>query len=205
MLLLDDTETQETTSTEETQETSTETTSEDTENVSKTENSTDEKSDDQKVEKKDEEIEVRSDVKPDNNKNDSKDDDEIDPAELGVINKVVDKRLEPLNQQIRKQQDEIEVNDFILKNPEYTSYKSTILKYISHEAYKNIPVKNIAAMVSAKDQQRIGAEKERAAFKKAQSTKEMGNTAKSNTNIDWRNASKEDFEKKKREILFSNR
>lgn len=102
------------------------------------------------------------------------DDDGMDPDDKARISKVVDKRLSPIEERLQKQQDEIEVNDYILNNPEMSKYKPVILKYMASPAYKSVPVKGIAAIVAASDMQKIGAAKERAAQRKVAETKNGG-------------------------------
>ena len=67
--------------------------------------------------------------------------------------------------------DEIEVNSYITEHPEAAKYKPVMMKYLAHPTYKNIPVKNIAAIVMSGEMQKIGAAKERAAQKKVLESK----------------------------------
>jgi len=123
------------------------------------------------------------------------DEEEIDPEDEKVINRVVDRKLSPIAEKIQKQNDEIEVNTYLVDNPEMAKYKPAILKYASHSAYKNIPISNIAAIVSAKDQQKIGAKKEREARENSDKTKDGSNpTRKTEGKVDWANASLEEVE-----------
>lgn len=130
------------------------------------------------------------------------DDEDLDIDDKKAINKVIDQKLTPLQKQIQKQNDEIEVNSYIVDNPELAKYKPVILKYMNNSAYKNVPVKNIAAIVSANEMQRIGARKERDAARKANNTKNKGSQARKpdGGKVDWLNASKEEFNKKLAEV-----
>ena len=103
------------------------------------------------------------------------DDDETDPEDKARIDKRISRQLTPLQQTIQKQNDEIEVNSYIQDNPEFTKYKPAIIKYVAHPAYKNVAISNIAAIVSAKDAQKMGAAKERAAQAKAAEAKANSN------------------------------
>ena len=98
-------------------------------------------------------------------------DDDIDPEDKAQITKVVNKELSPLKATIQKQNDEIEVNSYITEHPEAAKYKPVMMKYLAHPTYKNIPVKNIAAIVMSGEMQKIGAAKERAAQKKVLESK----------------------------------
>ena len=178
---------------------------EDVEDKTDTEDEKDESGDEEKEEKKEEEdkdIDL-DDFTPETRieeekKKDEKEDEDLDPDDEKTISKVVDKKLSPLQTQIQKQNNEIEANSYIVDNPEFAKYKPVILKYMTHSSYKNIPVKNIAAIVSANDMQKIGASKERVATKKAADTKSKGTQARKakGGKTDWLTASKEDYEKK---------
>jgi hypothetical protein len=134
------------------------------------------------------------------------DDDEIDPEDKAHIEKVVDDKLTDFSgklDEVQKVKDQQEVDGYIGDNPEFKIYRGVMLKYLAHPAYKNVPVKNIAAMVAAGDLQKLGAKKEREAAKKAKDTQGGGQTVRKpgKGKIDWKTASKEVFEKKKNEVM----
>jgi len=139
-----------------------------------------------------EERNPKKETKPDDTK---PDDEEVDPDDEKTIGKVVDKKLKEVNQKLEEVQrlrDEAEVTSFIQAKPEFGKYRGAMLKYLSHPAYKNIPVHTIATIVAAKDLEKIGAEKEREAQRKAADTKEKGTTARTPMGkVDWHTASKE--------------
>jgi hypothetical protein len=139
------------------------------------------------------------DYEPDTRGEDEKkkdDEEDIDDEDEKTISKIVDKKLSPLQQKIREQNDEIEVNTFLQDNPEYSKYKPAIMKYVKHEAYQRIPIANIAAIVSSKDMQKIGARKEREAQKKVASTKSGGSQVRktSGGSVDWSKATPQEVE-----------
>jgi len=157
-----------------------------------------------KLEEEETEPEVRGETKKKEEEADEEDqeEDEISPEDEKTIGKIVDKRVGDKLSQIQKIQDESEVDAFIRAKPEYGKYRNSMLKYMSHEAYKNIPVHNIAAIVSARDLQKIGAQKEREAQRKANETKGGGSTVrKPGGAVDWRTAPKEEFEAQKAKVL----
>lgn len=134
------------------------------------------------------------------------DDDEIDPDDEKTIGKVVSKKLGPVAEALREVQDikdQNEVNRFIRTNPEYAKYEDKALKYMQHEAYRNIPVKNIMAIVAAKDLQKLGAKKEREAARTVSETKTGGSQARKQGSgkVDWANMPKDEFDKQKAAIL----
>jgi hypothetical protein len=127
---------------------------------------------------------------------------DMDPEDKKRIDKLIEKRITPVQQQLKQQNDEVEVNTYLLDHPEYGKYKGAILKYVAHPAYAQIPVKNIAAMVAADDMQKLGAQKEREAQKKIAETKNPGSGGKKPSGgTDWRTAPKEDYNAKLVEVM----
>jgi len=138
--------------------------------------------------------------------NPPEEEDEIDPEDEKTISKVVEKRMKPVSealQQLQKVKDEQEVDAFIRVKPEYAKYRDVMVKYVGHPAYAQIPVHNIAAIVASKDLQKLGAEKEREAAKKAEETKDKGNQIRKQAGgaTDWKNVPKSDFEAKRAEVM----
>ena len=159
------------------------------------------------LEKKEEVIklgEVEPEIRtPAQKKEEKTEEEEINPDDEQVIKKVVEKRIKPVADILQRVKDEQEVDAFLRVKPELSKYRDVIIKYVQHPAYANIPVYNIAAMVTAKDLQALGAEKEREAAKKAKDTGGDGGTQRKATSgkTDWAKASKEEFEAQKSIIL----
>ncbi len=139
-------------------------------------------------------------VEPVTKKDDEEDD--IDPDDEENISKIVDKKTAGLVESNRQLTDTVEADSFIREHPSYAKYRGVILKYMAHESYKNVPVDSIASIVSSKDQQKLGAQKERDATKKADETKDKGDPATDTKGgkVDWSTAPKEAFDKKMGEI-----
>lgn len=132
--------------------------------------------------------------------------DEIDPEDKKNISKVVDEKLTDFTgklDEVQKIKDQQEVDSYVSDNPEFKPYKGVMLKYLAHPAYKNLPVKNVAAIVAASDLQKLGAKKEREAAAKAKETQGGGNTTRKpqGSKTDWATASSEEFQKKKNEVM----
>lgn len=141
-------------------------------------------------------------------------DEDVDPDDEVTIGKVVKKGLKPMQDQLdaqtkrsQKLADEAEVDAFIRDNPDHKKYRGVILKHMKHPSYSNIPAANIAAMVAAEDQQKIGAKKERKAAEKAKSTQGGGSSARKPKagEVDWGKASKKQVAAKRQEILDQSR
>lgn len=140
----------------------------------------------------------------DQGNSDDGEDGDIDPDDEKTISKVVDKKISNVTQQLRQQQDQAELNAFIVENPEFSKYKTAIETYMKHPTYNNIPVANIAAIVAHKDLMKLGAQKEREAQKRANDTKNnVNNSSRADTKkgTDWGSASPEAVAQKRAEVL----
>ncbi len=143
---------------------------------------------------KDIEPEVREGVSFSNKEEAStEEDEEIDPDDKKVISKIIDEKVAG---RVATIENKIEVDNYISQNPEMSKYRQVMLKYAQHPAYKNIPIRNIAAIVAANDLVRMGAEKEREAQAKAAATKDGSNSTgmTASNKVDWSTASVEEVE-----------
>lgn len=103
---------------------------------------------------------------------------DMDPEDEARVQKMIDKKAMEQDKVIQGQNNEIEVNNFIVENPEFKEYKETIKKYAQHPAYKNVPVDMVAKSLAFDDAQAMGATKEREAQKKAATTASPGTSAR---------------------------
>ena len=128
---------------------------------------------------------------------------DIDPDDIKTIGTIVDKQTAGFKKQLQDTQDKLEIDSFIQDNPEFSKYKSQIMKYVQHPVYSKIPVKNIASMVASNDLLKMGAKMEREAQAKADATKAPGTTAR--TPIagakDWSRASSAEVEAERRRVM----
>lgn len=137
-------------------------------------------------------------VKKKTSKKTQTDEDDIDESDEATINKQVDKRTKPLVDKQQALEDQQAVDALIAETPELKKYRGQALKYMKHPSYKNVPAQRILNMLSAPDQQKIGAKKERAAAKKANESKGGGGSSLRKTNMgakDYTKLSPEQMEK----------
>jgi len=127
-------------------------------------------------------------------------DDDIDAEDKARIEKVVEKKYGTTLNEIQKK---AEFDTFFNANPEMGKYRKAVEIYKAHPTYAGVPIHNLAAMLSAKDQQKIGAAKEREAAAKVLETKNPGGTVRkpAGEGNNWMKASKEDFEAQKAKVL----
>ena len=144
---------------------------------------------------------------------DDDDDDDILPEDKKMFEKVIGKYVKPLQDEIQalkgntgEQQHVLDTDSFIAENPEYKKYRAGIIKFAKDPAYANVAVSNIAIIVSGKDQQAIGAKKEREAQQKAKATQQDGNQGNTiikdkNAKVDYLTMPKAEFEKERSKVL----
>ena len=135
-------------------------------------------------------IEVETRGKEAEEKVDEKDDEDLD----GELEKEVKALRKKVKMSDNARDNEKDVESFISKNPEYKKYEGVMLKFINSPSWNDVPIQAIANHVSAKEQQKIGASKERAAAKKARDSKSGGTQVRKKTTegIDWKKASSEE-------------
>ncbi|HEC66020.1 MAG TPA: hypothetical protein ENI23_12065 [bacterium] len=134
-------------------------------------------------------------VKKDDNDSDSEDDD-FDAEEAKRFQKMVDQQTQGITEKQQDFEDKQAVDALISQTPELKKYRKVALKYAKDPSYSNVPISKIMDMVSAGDQQKIGARKEREAAVKVKSTQSGGSSVRSISGgaKDWANASAKDVE-----------
>lgn len=153
------------------------------------------------------EPETRSKPAEKKEKDEEEEDEDLDDEDEKVIGKVVDKKLKEVNEKLAKVEqleNEAEVDSVIRSNPLLGKYRGAALKYMQHPAYKNIPAINIMAIVSSKDAQKLGAQKEREISKKVKETQTHGSQARKQGGSgkpDWKNMPSDEFAKERDRIM----
>lgn len=128
--------------------------------------------------------------------------DDIDPDDIKTIGTIVDKKLAAVGGTTQEIKDTLEVDNYLADKPELKKYKPAILKYMKDDAYKNVPVRFIAAGLASNELMKLGAKAEREAQIKADSTKTKGNPVRRQAGArDWTKVSSEEFEAHKRQVL----
>lgn len=128
------------------------------------------------------------------------DDDDIDADDAARIEKIIAKKYGGDVEGIKKQ---MAIDSFFNVHPEYGKYKGAAQKYLNHPIYAGLPIQNIVAIVSSKDQQKIGAQKEREAQRKVAETATPGASVRPTTGgtTDWSKVPKAEFEAHKAKVL----
>lgn len=128
---------------------------------------------------------------------------EIDPEDRATMSKVVAEETADLRKQNQVVRDEVELDTFIRANPEYTKYRAVALKYMKNPSHSNLPASSIMAIISAEDQQAIGAKKERETQKKVGDTQTGGNQVRTPVGgkVDWSKATPEQVEAKRVQVI----
>ena len=152
-------------------------------------------------EEEDEEPRTRATTTPE--KKTEEEEDDLDPDDEARINKMVDKRLAQSG--VGDTRDQLQVSAFVRDNPEYSKYADRALKYM--KTIPDLVAEDAFRIVSAKDQQKIGAQKEREAFEKARGTTSSGTQfrAPAGGGIDWSKATAEEISAKRNEVINSSR
>lgn len=133
------------------------------------------------------------------------DEDDVDPEDEKVIAKVVSKHLAPIFEKQIEVEDEAEVAQFVTANPDFKPYEARVKRNMRHPSRREVPIEELFYAAAGKDLMKIGAKRAKEAEDEANRSGTGGGSARSTEGegkVDWANAPKEDFEKKKREILY---
>lgn len=103
--------------------------------------------------------------------------DDINPEDAEVIEKVLDKRLAPIEAERQAAQDRNEVAAFVAENPEFKKYEAKVLRYMKHPSRAHLPASSIFYEVAGPDLMKLGAQRQQAAARKANETKSGGNAS----------------------------
>jgi hypothetical protein len=135
-------------------------------------------------------------------------DDETDPADEEKINKMIEKRVAPLQQQLTQRTNEAEVDSFLnngniqTKYPGAGKFREAMIKYMNHPAYAKIPAANVFRIVAGDDLMKMGAAAEREAQTKTKGSQVRASSARVPAGQkDWGSATKEEFEAKRAEVF----
>jgi hypothetical protein len=127
--------------------------------------------------------ENQSTSKKNNDDEDNKDgDDDIAPEDEEIINKVVDKKLQPLIDQATTAADAQEAKDFFSESPEFKPFKAKIMKWWSHPTRRHLPLSTVALeAVGYKNLIKIGAQRHQDADDKAKKLNSGGGNSPKGT------------------------
>ena len=154
-------------------------------------------------EEEEEEPQTRAPATPPTKPKDDEEED-IDEEDQARISRIVDERLKQAG--VGDTRDQLQVDSVIRDSPELSPYRARALKYMT--VHPTLVAQDAMNIVTAKDQQKIGAQKEREAQEKAGSTRNSGGTVRSTgttTGVDWSKASTEDINAKRDEIIRNSR
>lgn len=88
----------------------------------------------------------------DGDKNDADDaDDEIAPEDEQLVEKIVDKKLEPLLEERRKAEDDSAIKDYLAENPELKPFEAKVRRFMKHESRAHLPVGTIFLEAAGSD------------------------------------------------------
>lgn len=108
----------------------------------------------------------------DDKDDDANDDlDDVSEEDAKVIDKVLSRRLAPIEQERYENQLKGEINDFVATNPQFAPFTEKALKWAKHPSWKDIPTKQLMFAVAGEKLLKMGATLEKQAIVKARATK----------------------------------
>lgn len=128
---------------------------------------------------------------------------ELHPDDIAIVEKVIEskygKTFAELNQHnaaLAEQALNGEITDFVKDNPQFKGHEAAITKYAKHDAYKRLPIEQVAYAAVGKTLMKLGADAAREADKNAAESATGGGSARGTQagKVDWSTASNEQME-----------
>lgn len=124
------------------------------------------------------------------------DDADISDEDAAAVRKIVDKELAPIRKQAAEQEVETEIASFLKDNPDFKPFEAKVKRWANHPNRSGVPVKSIFYEVAGPSLMKIGAQRAKAADKKANKTKTAGgNTSQQTGSKSYADMSLNDFGK----------
>ena len=129
-------------------------------------------------------------------------DDEVNPEDENLITKVVLKKFAPIIEKQLAGEDEVELKDFIEKNPDFKAYESQARKFMQHPSRRMLPIKSIFYEVAGDDLIKIGAKRQKDADELARRDNAGGGSARGTEGAkpDYATMSDEEFAKEREAV-----
>jgi len=136
---------------------------------------------------------------------DEQDDNDLSPEDAKVIDKRVQKHLEPIMKQQEQAELRSEINEFITDNPEFKQFAEKAERWAQNEVWRNIPTKQLMYAVAGENLLRIGAERREAADARALKTRTAGGNVAKTSSKSVQDMSDAEFQKEVDKVLHSGR
>lgn len=137
--------------------------------------------------------------KDDTNKGGDADEDEdedgLAPEDAAAIDRHLDKRLAPILAKEEQSEVETQIAAFISSNPDFKPYAAKVQKWALHDAWKNVPIKQIFYAAAGDKLMSIGAKRSKVADDKAKKGRTGGSGGEDNGSKSWKDAPLEDVGK----------
>lgn len=135
--------------------------------------------------------------------NDDEDDSDSDvsPDDEELITKVVSKKFAPLIERQLADDDDLEVKEFISKNPDFKEFEAKARKYMAHPSRRSLPIESIFYEVAGEKLLKLGAERQKKADLEAKNSQAGGGSNRGGeSKKDIWSMSSEEFEREKNNL-----
>lgn len=135
--------------------------------------------------------------------NDDEDDSDSDISsdDEELITKVVSKKFAPLIERQLADDDDLEVKEFISKNPDFKEFEAKARKYMAHPSRRSLPIESIFYEVAGEKLLKLGAERQKKADLEAKNSQAGGGSNRGGeSKKDIWSMSSEEFEREKNNL-----
>lgn len=92
---------------------------------------------------------------------------DVSEEDLKIIEKVLDRRLKPIEQEREVLSIKTEIDEFVAQNPDFKPYANRALKWSQHPTWKNVPTKQLMFAAAGDNLLKMGAKRSQSAAEKA--------------------------------------
>lgn len=151
------------------------------------------------IQRQQKKIQKLNQIDNDDDEDDSDSDVSSDDEEL--ITKVVSKKFAPLIERQLADDDDLEVKEFISKNPDFKEFEAKARKYMAHPSRRSLPIESIFYEVAGEKLLKLGAERQKKADLEAKNSQAGGGSNRGGeSKKDIWSMSSEEFEREKNNL-----
>ncbi len=124
------------------------------------------------------------------------DEDGLAPEDAAAIDRHLDKRLKPLIEREEQAEVETQIAAFVSQNPDFKPFAAKVQKWALHDAWKNVPIKQIFYAAAGDKLMQLGAKRGKNADEKARKGRTGGSSGDGDSGSkSWHDAPLEDVGK----------
>lgn len=133
------------------------------------------------------------------------DEDGLAPDDAAAIDRHLERKLKPILEREEQSEVETQIAAFTSQNPDFKPFAAKVQKWALHEAWKNVPIKQIFYAAAGDKLMQLGAKRGKAADVKAKKGRTGGSGGDEGGSKSWKDAPLEDVGKEIERVKLGQR